>query len=123
MAYPLPSKLLSKRTPEIRVEKKEKPSGGPHAEGAEKPNGTEKPKAPTSSNREESMAESGEDSFAPGATRAPDTSDQGDGTAEDPDMTVVGQPGRQNPSTSGTTSLGGESSESFSAQEEEVEGN
>lgn len=111
------------------MEKKEKPVDRPHAEGTEKPKGTEnsestaKPKGPTSSNREESMAESGEDSFAPGATRAPDASDQGDGTAEDPDMTFVGQPGWQNPSTSGTTPLGGESSESLSARKEEVEGN
>lgn len=56
--------------------------------------------ARTSGSREESMTESGKDAFGRGsAVRNPDSSEQGDGTSE----------GRQDPSDSGTTPLGGES--------------
>ncbi|HVF41205.1 MAG TPA: hypothetical protein VM939_14980 [Gemmatimonadaceae bacterium] len=105
--------------------------GGPHADGEEKAG-----RQPTSSSREESMGQSGEDAFERGATRdgarTPDPSDQGDGTTEDtdadapegedPDTTYVGQPGWQNPSSSGTTPLGGENRDSFSSKEEEPGG-
>ncbi len=59
----------------------------------------------TSGNREESMTESGKDAFdRDGAIRNPDSASQSDGSAE--------EPGEQDPSESGTTSLGGESRES-----------
>ncbi len=59
----------------------------------------------TSGNREESMTESGKDAFGKGgAIRTPDSTSQSDGSAV--------EPGEQDPSESGTTSLGGESRES-----------
>ena len=68
----------------------------PLEEGEDKANN-----AGTSGSREESMTESGKDAFGRGsAVRNPDSTEQGDGTSE----------GRQDPSDSGTTGLGGESS-------------
>jgi hypothetical protein len=65
---------------------------------------------PTSKNREESMTESGQDAFGEkSAPQKPGTSPQGDGTSDPADMTFVGRPGDQRSSSSGTTSLGGES--------------
>ncbi len=59
----------------------------------------------TSGNREESMIESEKDAFGRGSTTSdPDSASQGDGSVEDP--------GEQDPRESGTTSLGGESSDS-----------
>lgn len=61
-------------------------------------------RARTSGNREESMTESGRDAFGRGsAVRNPDSTEQGDGSTET---------GRQDPADSGTTPLGGESSDS-----------
>ena len=60
------------------------PGGDPLTEGEDRAEGQ-----PTSSSREESMGQSGEDAFERGATRGgartPDPSDQGDGTTEDTD--------------------------------------
>lgn len=64
----------------------------------------------TSKNREESMTESGKDAFGDkGAARKPEAEPQGDGSSDPADMTFVGRPGEQRSSSSGTTSLGGES--------------
>ena len=65
--------------------------------------------ARTSGNREESMTESGKDAFgSDSAIRNPDSTSQGDGTADESDTTNVGRSGRQKSATSGTTPLGGE---------------
>ena len=70
----------------------------PLEEGEDKSN-----TARTSGSREESMTESGKDAFgSDSAVRNPDSRAQGDGTSE----------GRQDPSDSGTTPLGGESPDS-----------
>lgn len=72
--------------------------------------GDDKAQDNTSKSREESMSESGQDAFGgKKAVRKPDASPQGDGTSDPSDMTYVGRPGEQFSSTSGTTSLGGES--------------
>ena len=63
----------------------------------------------TSRNREESMTESGKDAFGDkSAVRNPDSTSQGDGTSEPADNTYIGEAGEMHPSSSGTTSLGGE---------------
>jgi hypothetical protein len=70
----------------------------------------DKAQGKTSKSREESMSESGQDAFsAKNVVRKPDASPQGDGTSDPSDMTYVGRAGEQFSSTSGTTSLGGES--------------
>jgi len=67
-------------------------------------------KTGTSSNREESMTESGKDAFGDkSAVRNPDSTQQGDGTSDPADNTYIGRVGYQSPSDSGTTPLGGES--------------
>ena len=64
----------------------------------------------TSSNREESMTESGKDSFSgKSASRNPAPTSQGDGTEDFADNTFIGRVGNQSPASSGTTPLGGES--------------
>ena len=69
----------------------------------------------TSRNREESMTESGKDAFGDkSAVRNPDSTQQGDGTSDPADNTYVGRLGEQSPSSSGTTSLGGEPRDSGS---------
>jgi hypothetical protein len=66
----------------------------------------------TSSNREESMDKSGEDAFdKKNAAKTPKPTQQGDGTSEPADNTYIGTVGEQFSSTSGTTPLGGESSD------------
>jgi len=69
----------------------------------------------TSRDREESMTESGKDAFGDkSAARNPDTESQGDGTSDPADNTYIGRVGEQFSSNSGTTSLGGEPSDSDS---------
>ena len=64
----------------------------------------------TSSNREESMKESGKDAFGDkSAARNPDSTQQGDGTSDPADNTYIGRVGEQFSRSSGTTPLGGES--------------
>ena len=64
----------------------------------------------TSKSREESMNETGKDAFGEkSAARNPDSSQQGDGSSDPADNTYIGRVGEQFSSTSGTTSLGGES--------------
>ncbi|MBA3340993.1 MAG: hypothetical protein H0T48_04090 [Gemmatimonadaceae bacterium] len=70
-------------------------------------------KGDTSGSREESMSESGEDGFErSGASKRPDSIAQGDGTTYDPDTTLLVDPGKQDPSSSGTTPMGGEAKDS-----------
>lgn len=65
--------------------------------------------APTSGSREESMSEAGTHEFGAGSTaQDPDPDNQGDGTSEDREETPARDAGKQNPASSGTTSLGGE---------------
>ncbi|MEO5579274.1 MAG: hypothetical protein ABIR58_01335 [Gemmatimonadaceae bacterium] len=64
---------------------------------------------PTSGSREESMNEAGKDQFGKKPPpQAPAPEDQGDGTSDDLDETPARDATRQNPASSGTTSLGGE---------------
>lgn len=74
-------------------------------------------KGKTSGNRNESTSESGEDAFARGGmSKRPDSIAQGDGTTFDPDTTLLGESGKQDPSTSGTTPMGGETKDSDSVK-------
>ena len=66
----------------------------------------------TSSSREESMNKSSEDAFADkNAAKNPNPTKQGDGTSEPFDNTYIGSAGEQFSRSSGTTPLGGESSD------------
>jgi hypothetical protein len=71
----------------------------------------------TSSNREESMVESGKDAFGDkSAVRNPDSTSQSDGSTDNEDATYVGRLGEQRSADSGTTPLGGESRDAESKQ-------
>ena len=101
-------------------------SGDPLSEGGDK---AESGSLGTSSNREESMVESGKDAFGRGsAIRNPDQSEQvnwdsGNPDAPDEDTSGVRRAapstfeGEQSSSTSGTTGLTGETSEGGSQRE------
>jgi hypothetical protein len=66
----------------------------------------------TSSSREESMNKSGEDAFAEkNAAKTPPPTLEKDGTSEPADNTYIGTAGEQFSRSSGTTPLGGESSD------------
>ena len=82
----------------------------PLEKGEEKAN-----RAGTSGNREESMTESGKDAFGDkSAVRNPDSTSQGDGAPESDENSRLG---RQRSDSSGTTPLGGESSNSGDLKE------
>lgn len=74
-------------------------------------------KGKASGNRDEGTSESGEDAFArDGAPKRPRSIAQSDGTTFDPDTTLIGESGKQDPSSSGTTPMGGETKDSDSAK-------
>ena len=101
-------------------------SGDPLAEGEDK---AEQSGFASSGNREESMVESGKDAFGRGsAIRNPDQTDQVNWDSENPDApdeNTTGArrsapstfEGTQNPRTSGTTGLTGETPDSGSRRE------